>query len=375
MVHPAGRRARSRAVAGLGTAVLAMFLLLVPMATVTATVKSWSADANPSVVHLPSTKVLVTATNLGIDSSSTAIGCVKISIPADVGVIGADIALEPVGKSWVVATSGGNPAVVTAHAVTNADWLTGGTVQESIGIAVTAAPSSNGSTTWTATAFRTKNCTLASTEVIAMSLDVIGAAATPTPTPKPTPTPTPKPTATPVPTANPTPSPATATPTPLPAATPVPPGATSAPPGATATATQPATGPLSSTSTASPDGSAIPGTSPDPTIDTSAGGSPGPTSSPDPGALGGVTSGGDSGGPSDAFTIGGTSIDEIGDLSGELSASVLGVEWAVPAIIMAVPGLLLIIVILIQAMGASVWLPIVRRSLGTFGIDVHRARA
>ena len=364
MARPTGRRARRRSVAAPLPVVLATLLLLAPTATVMAAVKTWSAVADPGIVHQPATAVLVTATNLGIDSPSAAIGCVKISIPADVDVLGSTIVSEPAGKSWVVAASGGSPTVVTAHAVTNADWLVGGSAQESVGIVIAAAPSSNGATTWTATAYRTKNCTLASAEVVNLVLDVIGPSATPKPTPAPTPQPTPTPTPQPNPTPTPQPNP-TPTPTTRPGATPAPTSAGVSP----GSSTLPSSSPGASTNPV-PSADSTPGTSTDP--------SSGPTAGLDasgiPVAPGGFDGGGGTPGSPDEFTMGGTAAGEIRDLTGELSLSGLGVEWAVPAIVMTVPGLLLIIVILIQAMGASAWLPIARRNLGTFGIGARHRR-
>ncbi len=43
-------------------------------------------------------------------------------------------------------------------------------------------------------------------------------------------------------------------------------------------------------------------------------------------------------------------------------------EWAVPGLILSVPGLLLLLAIAAQAFGALVWLPLVRRRIGSFGL-------
>jgi hypothetical protein len=52
-----------------------------------------------------------------------------------------------------------------------------------------------------------------------------------------------------------------------------------------------------------------------------------------------------------------------------------GLEWAVPALVLTVPGLLLILAIAIQALvGGAVWLPFVRRWLG-FGLRRRRREA
>ena len=41
--------------------------------------------------------------------------------------------------------------------------------------------------------------------------------------------------------------------------------------------------------------------------------------------------------------------------------------WAVPSFALAVPGLLLLLAVLAQVLGAAAWLPVVRRKLGAFG--------
>ena len=56
-----------------------------------------------------------------------------------------------------------------------------------------------------------------------------------------------------------------------------------------------------------------------------------------------------------------------------LASDILGTlgvfEWAVPGAILTVPGLLLLVVIGAQMLGAGAWLPLVRRRLGGFGIS------
>ena len=52
-----------------------------------------------------------------------------------------------------------------------------------------------------------------------------------------------------------------------------------------------------------------------------------------------------------------------------------GFAWAVPGLVLSVPGLLLVlIVILAQALGAAAWLPVVRRRIGAFGLRGRDAR-
>jgi hypothetical protein len=51
-----------------------------------------------------------------------------------------------------------------------------------------------------------------------------------------------------------------------------------------------------------------------------------------------------------------------------------GLDWAIPALAMTVPGLLLILAVLAQLTAGMLWLPVVRRRLGSFGIGRRRRR-
>jgi UPF0716 family protein affecting phage T7 exclusion len=45
-----------------------------------------------------------------------------------------------------------------------------------------------------------------------------------------------------------------------------------------------------------------------------------------------------------------------------------GFAWAVPGLVLSVPGLLLVLAVIgAQAVGALAWLPVVRRRIGGFG--------
>jgi hypothetical protein len=46
--------------------------------------------------------------------------------------------------------------------------------------------------------------------------------------------------------------------------------------------------------------------------------------------------------------------------------------WAVPSLVLAVPGVLLILAILAQVVAAAAWMPVVRRTLGIFGVERRR---
>ena len=51
-----------------------------------------------------------------------------------------------------------------------------------------------------------------------------------------------------------------------------------------------------------------------------------------------------------------------------------GFDWAVPGLVLSVPGLLLVLAVIgAQAMSAFAWLPVVRRRIGAFEVRGHRA--
>jgi hypothetical protein len=195
----------------------------------------------------------------------------------------------------------------------------------------------------------------------------------PTATPKPTPKPTPTPTPTPRPTAVATPTP-TPTPTPEPTPTPT--------PEPTPTPTPAQIDPLPTpTPTARPtDGAAV---TPTPTAPTGrdgigSGRTPGPDSSSGATALGGGTIGGPpgaSGGPTmqigpPASESRSTTVD-VGPVDVALG---LPLEFVVPSVALVVPGLLLILAVLAQGIGALAWLPFVRRTLDRDEAPARRRR-
>jgi hypothetical protein len=47
--------------------------------------------------------------------------------------------------------------------------------------------------------------------------------------------------------------------------------------------------------------------------------------------------------------------------------------WAVPGLVLAVPGLLLVLAVMAQAVGGVLWVPVIRRRIGGFGLK-HRPR-
>ena len=59
-----------------------------------------------------------------------------------------------------------------------------------------------------------------------------------------------------------------------------------------------------------------------------------------------------------------TGVDAFAPFAGDF-------EWIVPGLILTLPGLLLVVIVGLQALGAMVWLPLVRRRIGGFGAPVR----
>ena len=171
----------------------------------------------------------------------------------------------------------------------------------------------------------------------------------PTPTPTPTPTSSPAPTPTPAPTTSPSPS-TTPTPGPTPTRTPAP----SRAPEPTRTPT------VTDAPSPDPEPRPDPGASPAP--------SDAPASSEPPLAAGPA-------GPP-PIAPGATTFDvepvELGPIDGLFTASFgdfgIMLEWAVPALVLTVPGLLLVLAVAAQIAGGLAWLPFVRRWLAGIGV-------
>jgi hypothetical protein len=137
---------------------------------------------------------------------------------------------------------------------------------------------------------------------------------------------------------------------PIPIATPAPPG-TSITPG--------------STPSASPGAS----TGPDarPSADPSGPSLPGVVVLPANAGNGGLGRGGSAGQP--PFVVGGSDGSTIDGLGGVDVAGFGGlIDWAVPSLVLSVPGLLVVLAVAAQAAGGVVWVPLARRWLGGFGV-------
>ena len=289
--------------------------------------RTWTLAASPSSMAVGVvTSVNVTATNISPSGSGNEIGCVVIGMPASAFTLSAaSIVSLPAGYSWKRTTTTVNGVIVTAfQSITGR--LSGGTLRQHATFRFTVRAKAAGSYLWGGVAFNGSNCSSGNFQGKAVSITATGAAPTPTPkpTPKPTPTPTPRPKATPTPTPRPKATP-TPTPTPTPNATPTP------TPVATPTPTPPLT---RSTPTGGGTGTTPP-----------------PTGRPTTTKLG----------------LPRLAPDQRGDGDFALAAESVGLDgmsWVVPTVVFTVPGVILIVGVITQAIGGLFWLPVVRRRIG-----------
>jgi hypothetical protein len=77
-----------------------------------------------------------------------------------------------------------------------------------------------------------------------------------------------------------------------------------------------------------------------------------------------------------AFSVGASRIDGA-DLivDGQLGGLDALVDFAVPSLVLTVPGLLVMLAVLAQGFVGALWLPVARRWLGGFGLRRQRATA
>jgi hypothetical protein len=329
----------------------------------------WTLTASPLAVTtgVPTTFTL-TATNEDPTAallSSSEIGCVVVDVPSNFIVASVAVTGSNAGGSWFAGLVGNR---VTVRAGSGGDRLA---LLDWVRFAVQATARSTGSLSWRASAYRQQDCTGSASLLGVPPLVVVtGAAVTPAPTPTPVPPPTPAPTPRPTPRAAPTP---TAPPIPTPTVIPTLPSPSIVAP--TPTLSLPST---TATATASPRPTTAESDAPRPTGSSQATASPGPATASAPAAP--TESDGDPpapgvAGPSPGIgpavaspAVRGPTIrfDERRlDLAGASVGLLGGVEiWAVPAATIAVPGVLVLLWVAIQAAGAVVWMPAVRR-LGT----------
>ncbi len=328
--------------ARLTSAALAIVLLgAMAPGQVAAVVVLWSLIASPLAATTGvSTTFTLTATNedpLALLDSSAEIGCIMLEVPHNFAIESVAINSTNTGNAWETFVLSDNRVKVRTTSggdrLSTLDWVK---------FNLKAMPMSTGSLAWNANAYRDQECGgTGSLLGVPPLVLVTGAEVTPTasPTPSPTASPTPKPsrapkTPKPKPSVTPTPKP-TAVPTAKPTAVP-----TAAPTSAPATAA-PVT-PPPQTSASSPSPSPVPEETSAPSVST--------TAPPDAGAGLAVRPP-----PEDIEPVQLT----LGSLSLLGSIDI----WAIPGVILGVPGLVILFIGL-QAAGALAWWPAIRRLRG-----------
>jgi hypothetical protein len=335
---------------------LAMLLMLVAAPSTAAAPMNWAISRSPGSVNAGTAKAIsVAIANLGGPSGSDGLGCVEIGIPQVFAVKSVGITSTPKGTTWSASTSGST--TVTLRAATSGDRLDPGAPNKTVKAEIVVIAAKAGRFSWIADAYVSQSCAGGFDTTISLAINVkpkptATPSPTPTATPKPTPTATPKPT----PTATPKPTPtATARPTPTPTPRPTPTPTATATPRPTPTPTpRPTPTPFAA-------GSNQPGSTKEPRAASAAGGGIAgpPVGPPGPGAAmpgaGIAMPGVDGAGihPSTAFD---------GDLSMAFGSDF---RWMVPGLILTFPGVLIVLVVILQLVGALAWLPIARRRLAS----------
>lgn len=361
-----GRSARVAA------AVVILLFVLAPQ--VVLAVRLWALTATPLVLTVgDSSAVRLTAQNVGGGGGGDEITCIQIDVPtsfevSDVDIVSIDGETSASVHGWEWVTSSVSGATrITFKEPTDSNPLVGLPSLDAGVFRVTGTAASAGLLTWTGGAADKPGmsgdpaCGSGNFPALTVSLSVLPLS-TPPPTPEPTPPPTPVPTA--VPTPDPTATPTrTTSPTPTPVSTATP-RSTPAPSGSDRPDASAGVGGI---------GTPSPGRSTPP--DTPSGSTPRPrgTSEPEPTPSTGSRL------DSSGLLVGGTGGDDgprppIGGLDSAVSSMFveLGIAaWSVPAVAIGVPGLLVVVVVLLQLAGGAAWLPVVRRSLAGIGLRRH----
>lgn len=333
----------------LGALLVGCVVALAVPGSVSAESLLWTLTASPlsATAGTPTTFAL-TATNTdpaaGLLSDSR-IGCINLDVPANFVIAGADVTGSNSGGGWHIDSITGNR--IKIHSDSGGDRLR---FLGRVDFTVTATATSTGSLTWAARAYSDQQCggtgaLLGVPPIVVVTGPTVTPTpvATPTPTPRPTPVPTPTPTpilsmplpSLPVPSVGLPPIGVTGTPAPSPALR------SSAPtPRATATATPDLPRPAESAGTRS---AVVPGTPPS--------GAQGPAAPVAP-----TSEQARPDAPRLDFDPAELDIDfeSVGLLNGTT-------VWLVPTATFAIPALLLLLFVALQAVGALAWVPAVRR--------------
>jgi hypothetical protein len=248
------------------------------------------------------------------------LGCLEIDLPAEYEIYAVGDPEAPQDRDWM-ASWDGNTVMVNAES--GGDRLE---ILESLTFTITARAKEAGVSTWSHHAHKSHDCSGTDQVGIPVVVTVVPPLFTPTPEPTPTPKPTPRPT--PRPTARPTPTP---TPHPVVVVTPAPTARPTAEPTSSPTPTPSPQPPTPRASAAVPAPSA-------------------PTPSDDPVGRGVAL----------VFT------DEDGGSLGVASVDLFAgaAAFAVPVAVLGGPGLLIILWVTLQTLGALTWIPAVKRLRG-----------
>lgn len=314
----------------------------------------WTLTATPlSVTTGTSTTFILTA-------SLTLLGdvrCIRVDVPANFEVNGAEVTGSNAGGSWTQSVAG---STVEVFAESGGDRLR--TVGQYVTFTIDATAISAGSLAWNATAYDGQDCQGGGS---LLGVPPIVLVTGPAVTPAPLPTPIAAPTNVPIPTLNPVvPVMPTLTPKPTPeppaaaASTPRPAPVVTEPSGPRPPGAQPNQGPTrppagepaSSAATATPSSTPVPAVA------------------RPPGAAPVGTERQDRVGPTAELVLAQPAVDgdvgeaapvpvELGALGWLASADV----WLVPGMLLGVPGLLVIAFVLLQGAGALAWIPAIRR--------------
>lgn len=309
-------------------------LMAAAVPAVAAAVMLWTLVGLPLTTTVnQSTTFTLTATNLDL---LTELGCLEVDLPASFVIESLGTPQASNGDAWQSYRSGN---AVIVHSLSGGGRLE---ILETVQFTIRAHATVAGVSTWPNHAHRQQDCSTADQLGVPLAVTVLPAIL-PTPTPTPMPTATPAPTPTPAPTATPKPTP-TATPKPLPTIIPTLPPLPTLP--------LPTIDPRSllPSPTATPRETTTPEASESPQPgDRSAGAVP----TPGPGGSATLTLLGGRGAEAT-----GADTDVGVELFGLLDADFV---WFVPAASVAVPGLLVILWVLLQTIGALAWIPAVRR--------------
>jgi hypothetical protein len=348
-------------------ALLAAALVAVGLpASVSAESLLWTLVASPLTASTGvQTTFTLTATNTdpaALLISDSEIGCILVDVPSNFTIGGATVTASNAGGGWHIDAITGNRVKIHTDSggerLETFDWVR---------FTITATASSTGSLSWNSRAYRDQNCGGAGALLGVPPIVVVtGPAVTPTPTPTPVPTPKPSP----KPTPRPTPTSTIPLPIPLPSlplpSLPLPSPSTGLPSvGATASpSASPRGGFPTPRLTATPNPSPVgPPAAASPSAPSDGAGAPpagptqgrGGTGTP----IGVVTATVGRDVPRLAFDPAELDIDfeSVGLLSGTT-------VWLVPTATFAIPAVLLLLFVALQAAGALAWVPAVRRLSG-----------